>query len=325
MSDLADRPSRIKVITAFALVYVIWGSTYLAIRFAVQTIPPFLMAGTRYLIAGAILYGVMRLRGIPAPSRLNWRSAAIIGGLMLLGGNGGVSWAEQRIPSGVAALMVAAVPMWMVVIDWLRPGGNKPGWPVIVGVLLGLVGIVVLVGPGELADGTRLDPLGILALVIAPLAWGIGSVYTRHANLPDSSLMATAAEMLAGGGLLIVVATLTGEWSRLDVAAISLPSLLGLAHLIIFGSLVAFSAYVYMLKVSTPARAGTYAFVNPVVAVILGWLVASEPLSLRILAAGAIIVLAVALITSYQDRSGEKQQKVLPIHDEEQPAPADIK
>lgn len=288
--------SRSRVIAAFAAVYIIWGSTYLAIRFAIETLPPFLMAGTRFLISGTLLYVIARARGAERPDRRNWIATAVIGALLLLGGNGGVVWAEQRVPSGLAALLVATVPVWMVTLEWLR-GGTRPTRGVVAGLLLGMAGLAMLIGPGEFAGGRGADTLGAIVLVGASLSWAIGSIYSRGAPLPKSPLLTTGMEMLAGGVLLALLGLATGELGRLDVGAATAKSWLSLLYLILFGSLVGFTAYIWLLKVSTPAKVSTYAYVNPVVAVLLGWLFASEPLSLRMLLAAAVIIAGVALIT----------------------------
>lgn len=284
--------------SAFAAIYIIWGSTYLAIRWAIETLPPFLMAGTRFLVAGVLLYLWARWRGAAGPAPVHWKSAAIIGGLLLLGGNGGVSWAEQRVPSGLAALMIATVPIWMVLLDWLRPGGMRPRGQVFIGLAAGLVGMALLVGPGEITGESHVDRLGATVLILAALSWSIGSIYSRSVLLPSSPLMATATEMLAGGLLLWAAGLVAGEGSRLHISGVSLLSLVSLGYLIFFGSIIAFSAYIWLLQVTTPARASTYAFVNPVVALFLGWLLAGEPLTFRTVIAAAIIVLAVMLITT---------------------------
>ncbi|MGI8498339.1 MAG: drug/metabolite exporter YedA [Gemmatimonadaceae bacterium] len=299
---MADRRAgaggtRSRVLLAFAAVYVVWGSTYLAIRFAIDTIPPFLMAGTRFLIAGAILFAWGRQRGAARPSRVQWRTTAIVGALLLVGGNGGVVWAEQRVPSGVAALLVAVVPLWMVLIEWLRPGGRRPRPAVMGGVAIGLAGMVVLVGPRAIIGHGNVDALGALVLIAAALSWATGSLYSRHAPMPSDPLVATGMEMLAGGALLILAGIAAGEPSRLHLDSVSLRSLLALLYLITFGAIVGFTAYTYMLKMSTPAKVSTYAYVNPVVAVLLGWMFAAEPVTPRMLVASAIIVAAVALIT----------------------------
>lgn len=315
---LANRTTpRTQVLLAFAAVYVIWGSTYLFIRFADATIPPFLMAGVRFLIAGGILYLWMRLRGAERPTLIHWRSAVIIGGLLLLGGNGVVSWAELQVPSALAALLVAAVPLWMALLDWLRPGGTRPGGLTIVGLMIGFAGVALLASQAE-ASGTGPHLIGIIALLLAAISWAAGSLYSRSAPFPKTQLLGTGMEMIAGGALLLILATLTGEWGSLHIEAISLKSAISLAFLIVFGSLVAFSAYVWLLHHVAAARVSTYAYVNPVVAVFLGWAFASEPITPVTLISAAVIVSAVALITASRARSAKPQ----PVEVEEQtPAP----
>ena len=300
-----------RLIGAFAAVYIIWGSTYLAIRFAVDTMPPFLMAGVRFLIAGAILYALMAARGTPAPKRIHWRSTLIIGALLLLAGNGGVVWAEQKVPSGIASLLVAIVPLWIVLIDWLRPGGSRPSMPVIVGLLVGLAGIGLLVVGGDDAN-KPIDLLGIGSLLIATVCWAIGTFYARRAPLSSSTLETTAMEMLCGGALLLLVGTITGEWGRLDIAKISLTSVVAVIYLIVFGALVAYTAYTYLINHAPPARAATYAYVNPVVAVFLGWLFRGEPLTIRTIIAAAIIIASVVIITTYRGSRPSKEELLVP-------------
>jgi drug/metabolite transporter (DMT)-like permease len=289
---------RARLLAAFAAVYLIWGSTYLAIRLAIETLPPFTMAAVRFLIAGTLLYSWLRLHKTAPPTRIHWRSAAVVGGLMLMGGNGGVTWAEQRVPSGLAALLIATVPVWMVILEALRPGGTRPTRRIGVGLALGLAGIALLIGPVNLAGGERVDPLGAGVLLLAALSWAGGSLYSRRAPLPAVPLLGTAMEMLAGGALLLLASGLTGEWGRLDVAAVSSRSLLALGYLVIFGSLLGFTAYVWLLRNTTPARASTYAYVNPMVAVFLGWAFAGESLTWQMLLAAAVIVAAVVLINT---------------------------
>lgn len=297
-----SRPAaRAEVVLAFAAVYVLWGSTYLAIRFGVETLPPFLMAGLRHLTAGALLYGWMRLRGTPRPEPRHWRSAALIGGLLLLGGNGLVTWAEQRVPSGLAALVVASVPIWMTVLDGLQRR-ERPHGVVVLGLALGLGGIAFLVAPGRFAGGSHVDPLGAAALLTAALLWAIGSLQSRRVALPASTLLATAMEMIAGGAILLAVAGATREWSGFSLAAVSTKSWLALGYLIVAGSLLGFSAYIFLLGATTPARVSTYAYVNPVVAVFLGWLFAGEAVTPRTILATLVIVAAVALIIRHGAR-----------------------
>ncbi len=294
---MAEKASRAAVLGAFAAVYVIWGSTYLAIRYAIETLPPFLMAGARFLSAGAILYLFMRMRGERAPMRVHWRSAFALGGMLLLFGNGAVVWAEHRIASGVAALLVAVEPLWIVLLEWVRPGGRRPSAKTALGVVLGFAGLVILVGPADVGGG-RVDLLGSIVVVVAALSWAAGSLYSREAPLPSSPFLATAMQMLAGGTLLTIAGLVTGEVGRIDPAAVSARSVAAFAYLAIFGSLVAFTAYIWLLGVVSPSRASTYAYVNPLVAVLLGWAVANEPLSPRVAISAAVIVGAVAMIIS---------------------------
>ncbi|MFL5561942.1 MAG: EamA family transporter [Gemmatimonadaceae bacterium] len=294
-------PSRALVLTAFATVYVVWGSTYLAIRYAVETIPPFAMAGTRFLLAGAMMIAWAKWKDGARATGSNWRAAAIAGALLLAFGNGAVVWAEQRVPSGLTALLVAAVPLWMVLADWVRPGGTRPTPGVAIGVAVGIAGIVLLVGTGSLG-GQRVDPVGAAALVFGSLSWAIGSLYSRTADLPTNPIFATGMEMFAGGAVLWIGALATGEVAHLDLSHASAASVTGFIYLVIFGSLIGFTAYAWLLRVSTPAKVSTYAFVNPVIAVLLGWAIAHEPVGARTIAAAAVIVGAVALITMTRGR-----------------------
>jgi len=283
---------RWKVIIAFGLVYVLWGSTYLAIRYAIGTIPPLLMAGTRFLIAGGGLYLWERLRGTPKPTFMQWRNAAIAGGVMLMLGNGLLSWSELRVPSGLAALIVAIVPLWMVVFHWLS-GGARPGRYAIVGIVLGLLGVGLLVGP---SGHGGVDPAGALAVLIASMSWSAASLFAKRADLPKSLLLTAGMEMIAGGVANWGVGALTGEVAHFNLSAVSGASLVGLGYLIVLGSLVAYSAFTYLVTAVTPAQLGTYAFVNPVIALLLGWLT-GEPLGPRTLPAMAMIIFAVILLT----------------------------
>lgn len=288
----------LRLAAAFTAVYTIWGSTYLAIRLAIDTLPPFTMAGVRFLIAGALLYGWQRLHKVPPPARVHWRSAAVVGALMLLGGNGGVTWAEQHVPTGLTALLIATVPLWMAILESLRRGGTRPTRRIAVGLALGFAGIALLIGPGNLAGGGSVDPLGAGVLLLAALSWAGGSLYSRHAPLPAVALLGTAMEMLAGGALLLLGGGLAGEWGGLDPAAVSTRSWLALGYLIFFGSLMGFTAYLWLLRNTTPARASTYAYVNPMVAVFLGWALAGESLTWQTLLAAAVIIAAVVLINT---------------------------
>lgn len=298
MNDGRTHASRAQIIAAFASIYLVWGSTYLAIRYAVETIPPFLMGGLRFLISGALLYAWARYRGAERPTRIHWRNALIAGGFLLLGGNGAVVWAEQFVPSGLTALLVSILPFWLVIIEWVRPPRKRPHGAVLVGLVLGFIGIVVLIGPADLGGHGDVRPIGALVLILGSLSWAIGSFYSRDAELPKSGLLTTGMEMLCGGALLVIVGLLSGELSQFDIHRISGASAAGLIYLITFGSLIGFTSYIWLLDKVSPARLGTYAYVNPVVAVILGWAIAGEKLSVRTGIAAAIVICAVALITT---------------------------
>ncbi len=290
---------------AMISVYIVWGSTYLAIRFAVQTIPPFLMAGARFLIAGSLLYVFRRLRGDPAPTLRQWRSAAIIGLFMLLGGNGLLSWAEQKVPSGVASLIIGTTPLWMVLIDAFLPKArralNHMHWTTILGVVVGFAGIALLVSPSELTGlSGDIDLVGAGTLTLGAFLWAAGSLYSRTADLPDSPLLGTSMEMLCGSVGLLIVTTFTGEWGQLNLAAISWQSLAGLAYLVIFGSLVGFGSYTWLLRNAPTTLVSTYAYVNPMVAIVMGNLLAGEAFTARVLIAAAVILGAVVIITLTQ-------------------------
>ena len=323
MSDSV--PPRSKVIAAFAAIYIIWGSTYLGIRFVVETMPPFLAGGVRFLIAGSILFGWSWFRDNERPTRVHWRNAAIVGALLLLAGNGGVSWAVQFIPSGVAALLVA-VP-WLVLIDWWRPRGVRPTRAVLTGLVVGIIGVAVLIGPdafqpaaaASLGPDAGADPgvgsgggfrlSAVIVLLFAAISWAIGSLFSRHAAMPHSSNMGTGMQMLCGGSMLAITGVIIREPMQLDIAAVSVKSLLALVYLILIGSLIGYSSYMWLLKVAPPARVATHAYVNPVVAVFLGWALAGEPLSVRTVVAAAIIVGAVAIVTTARSSSNDAGSK----------------
>lgn len=289
------------IVLAFAAVYLVWGSTYLAIRFAVETIPPFLMAGTRFGTAGLVLLLWLRARGVRPASRAHWKAATIAGALMIVGGNGLLSWSEQYVPSGLAALIVATVPLWLVAIAWLGPDREAPSRREMAGLALGLGGVIVLIagsgegiGVGGASAGAVLA--GSLAIVIASISWAAGSMYSRRAALPGPPLYGTAMMMAAGGALLLLVGAALGELGRLSLDAVSARSLGSLLYLIVFGSIVAFSAYTWLLRVVRPARVGTYAYVNPVVAVFLGWWLAEEAFTPTMSIGTIVIVGAVVLV-----------------------------
>lgn len=299
---MGDRKAMM-VAAALLAVYVFWGGTYLAIRFAVQTIPPFLMAGARFMIAGMLLYAVARYSGAAAPSKEHWKSAGILGVLLLAGGNGCVVFAAKMVPSGLVALLVATSSLWMVLMNWLWLKAAKPSGMVWAGVVLGLAGIGVLAG-GEnaLLGASAVSPVGATILTIGAISWAVGSIYTRKVSLPDSASMATAMEMLVGGAALVILGLIGGEWSQFDPAGITTKSVLSFLYLVVFGSLVGFSAYVWVLQNASPVLVSTYAYVNPVVAVLLGAALGGETLTGRIILSALIIVVSVIMLTVGQVR-----------------------
>ncbi len=287
--------SPVRIWAALSVVYVVWGSTYLAIRIAIQTLPPFLMASVRFLVAGSLLLAFAAPRGDVRGDRIGWsqwRAALIVGGALLFGGNGGVVWAQHRIPSGVAALLVATLPLWMALMARVFLG-EPLRRTTLVGLLLGLGGLALLVHPRGMG---AIDPVGALVCTLASCSWAAGSLYARGAPLPKRPLVATGMEMVAGGACLLVFALLRGEGQHIDVAAFSMASLGALAYLIVFGSLLAFTAYIWLLGVAPTPLVATYAYVNPVVAVLLGWAIAGETITPRMVLAGGVILGAVVLI-----------------------------
>ena len=285
-----------KIWIALIALYIVWGSTYLAIRFAVETIPPFLQAGLRFLISGLILVIWRRAAGDEMPTLRQWRSLAIIGTLLLLGGNGLVSFAEQRIASGFAALIVGTVPLWLVLVEALRPGGLKPTWLTIVGLIVGFGGIYLLVGPSETTGTLQFDTIATIAVILASFLWSIGSIYSRSAELPKSALMMTGGEMVVGSIPTFLVSIFRGEFNVFSLSQVSKESWFGLAYLITFGSMVGFVAYIWLLQNAPISLVATYAYVNPLVAVLLGNWFAQEALTPRIFLAAGIIIGSVVFI-----------------------------
>ncbi|GAB4109059.1 MAG: drug/metabolite exporter YedA [Acidobacteriota bacterium] len=294
---MRTRNGLLPLIAAFSAVYVIWGSTYLAIRYAIETIPPFLMAAGRFLAAGTAVYLWARWWGAPKPDRAGWTGAALVGGLLLLGGNGGVVWSEQHVPSGLAALLVSTVPLWMVLLDWTRRDGSRPQGQTLVGIAAGFAGVGLLVEPSAGISAGRVPWFPALVLIGASVSWSLGSILSRAAALPRSPVLAGGMQMVSGGTLLLGASWLRGEWGMFHPEQVSLRSVAGWAYLVVFGSVVGFIAYVWLLREVSPASVSTYAFVNPAVAVFLGWALADEPLTPRVLLSMALIIAAVVLVT----------------------------
>jgi len=301
-------------VALFAL-YIVWGSTYLAIRFTVETFPPFLQASLRFLISGAILFAWRRVVGDPNPTRSNWKTTAIVGTFLLLGGNGLVSLAEKTVPSGVAALVIATSPFWLVLFEAFRSGGVKPTWQAILGLVVGFGGVFLLIGPASITGAHEpIEPFGAILLLIAPVLWAMGSIYAKGADMPRSGLLSTGMQMLMGSVSLFIVSIVTGELNGFSLGDISMRSWWGLAYLIAFGSLVGFVSYGYLLHNAPVSLMSTYAYVNPVVAVFLGWLLANETLNARIALATAIIIGSVILI-NYARRSKVKTEPLQAVVD----------
>ncbi|GAA1822538.1 EamA family transporter [Agromyces salentinus] len=290
---------RVRLVAALAVVYLVWGSTYVAIKVAIAAIPPLLMSGVRFLIAGALLYAWCALqrrrhpqRGWTPPTPRQWRSGIIIGLLLPAAGTGVVSWAEQYISSGLAALLLATIPIWIVVGAAVFDR-ERITTPVVIGLATGVAGVVVLVDP---FDGAVPALIPMLATLAGALSWGLGSIYSRHATQPAQPLLGSAIQMIAAGLVLVLIGSVSGELSRVDLAEITASSWIAVAYLIVFGSLLAYSAYTWLLAHASSRLVGTYAFVNPLVAVALGWAILGETLTAQTVVAAALVITAVAIL-----------------------------
>jgi drug/metabolite transporter (DMT)-like permease len=311
-ASAAPRGASSLLLVSFAAVYVLWGATFFAIRIGIESFPPLVLAGLRHLSVGLVFYPIFRHVSGEKPTLRQWRTTIVTGILLLLCGNGTVSWAEKIIPSGIAALLVATVTLWMVLVDWFRPGGTRPAPRVLVGLVLGFAGMALLVGPKHLGGSERISPYGALALVLASLAWAVGSIYSKHHPIPNSAMLGVAMQMMAGGAALLIVAGISGEFRELHLAEVTLRSWLALLYLAVFGSAMGFSAYIYILKHGTAAHVATYAFVNPVVALFLGWLLGGEALTLRTILASAVILTAVILVITMPHKDPMEADEAIP-------------
>ena len=303
--------NQMRILLAFAAVYVLWGSTYLFIKYAIETIPPFLLGATRFVASGAILYAIARWRGAPKPTAIELRLAAITGVLMLGFGNGAVMWAEKTVASGVVALIVAAVPLWVVLIDWLRPGGSRPRKAMFAGIALGLAGMVILVGPKAIIGEGHIDEVGSGILVLGSMSWAYGTLITRWSSKrpgsrPGSPLVFAALQMLAAAGAMLIASIISADYRGFAWADVTALSVFSFVYLVIAGSILGYTAYVYLLGHVSAAKASTYAYVNPIIAVVLGWMFANEPLALRTIIAAGVTLAGVAIITLTQGASGAK-------------------
>lgn len=295
---------RIKFLSAYIAICLIWGSTFLAIRFALASFPPFLMAGVRFAIAGAILFAVAKLQGVEMPTRKHWQSALVTGFLLILVFNGGLVLAVGRIHSSIVAVLSTTIPVWMVLIEWVRPGGTRPNAGTIAGLCLGLLGITVLVQPWNYLQSAfgaaTTDAIGVLISIIAMLGWSLGSIFARSLTLPSSPFMTTAIQMLLGSVMLTGIGTFMGEWARFDAARVTSSALIALLFLIVFGSIVAYSSYMWLLRNGSPALVSTYTYINPIVAIILGSALAGEPVTSLLMVALVCILAAIYFIARFR-------------------------
>lgn len=308
---MAVPPKKIALLAAFAALYIIWGSTYLGIRFAIDTIPPLLMAGTRFLLAGVIMHLIARWRGAPRTSLAEWRTSLIVGACLLLGGNGGVTLAEQYVSSGLASVMVATVPIYIALLAWAMGTAPKPSPIVWLGLAGGFVGVGILVGPALhfTPNETNHPGIGLLILLCSSFLWSAGSIYSTKAKTASSPFLAASQQMLCGGALLTLAGVVTGEHHRFDASRVSLLSVGSFAYLVIIGAVVGFTAYIWLLRHCNPAKVATYAYVNPIVAVVLGALFAGETLTARALLAAGLIIGSVALVITVQ----QSKSKPMPV------------
>lgn len=287
------KPATLLVVGAFAAIYLVWGSTYLVVRYAIETIPPFLMFGSRCVVAGIMLFLLARWKGASPPTASQWRAAVLIGFLLIAVASSLVAWAEKKVPSSIAALIVSSLPLWMVLFD--RRNG-RPSFMTIAGLVIGFSGVIVLVINGKDYDNKPLEFVPVAACVFATLAWATGSLLNRDVDKPDSPLMTVAAQMIAGGLLTVLVGVAIGEGSEFSFAAVTMRSFAAWCYLLAFGSLLAYPAYIWLLTVSPPAKVSTYAFVNPPIAVALGCTIGGEPFSQQLLVASILIIVAVVMI-----------------------------
>lgn len=295
----------------FMAVYLLWGSTFYAMKIGLDGFPPLLLAGTRHL-AVALLFPIVVWRTKLWPTAGQWKTAAVSGVLLLCVGNGGVCWAELTVPSGIAALLVATVTLWMVIVDWARPGGHKPSGRVLLGIVMGFAGMAVLAGPAHMGKSGRVDPVGATILIVASLAWACGSLWSKHGDLPSSPLLGVTMQGLCGGVALWIAGLFSGEVARFHPTLIPLRSYLAVAYLFVFGSCIGFSAYLYILKKSTAAQVGTYAFVNPIVALAIGWMLGGEALTQRTVLAAAVILTAVVMVITAPHKTRQEAEDALP-------------
>ncbi|HZP04469.1 MAG TPA: EamA family transporter [Terracidiphilus sp.] len=310
MND-SNHPTRTKTLAAFAVIYFVWGSTFLAIRIGVEQVPPFLLAAMRFLVAGLALYGWVRMKGERCPTGREWISISLLAFLIFVCDYGLLFWAEQRVPSGVAAVMLATIPAFMALSEVLLLRTQKLTVLLSLALLVGILGVVVLVSRTLGLGGAPIDPIGALALIICALSWSVASALTRKLPLPASKPMSSGAQMLAGGVFLMFVAALRGEFRGFHLASVSSGAWLALLYLIVAGSIIGFTAYLWLLHHESPTKVGTYAYVNPVVAVLLGYFAGGEALGPRIIVGSLCVLTSVVMITTA--RAGKPAQNPVEI------------
>ncbi len=301
--------SRWKTLAAFAVIYLVWGSTFLAIRIGVREIPPFVMAGMRFVAAGLLLYVWMRLNGTPSPTRREWTAAALLAVPVFVLDYGLVFWAESRVPSGVTAVMMATIPVFMTLSEIVFMKTQSLTVRLGLALVLGMVGVGVLVSHSAGFGDAPIDPWGAFALIIASMSWSIGSAVTRKLPLPESKAMSSGAQMLAGGVLLTIVGLVLGEFRGFQVGAVSTVAWISLVYLVFAGSILAFTAYVWLIHHESPTKVGTYAYVNPVVAVVLGYFFAGEAVGLRTICGTGLVLVSVVVITTAKGKLSNQGAK----------------
>jgi drug/metabolite transporter (DMT)-like permease len=294
----ASQPRAWKVLLALSIIYFVWGSTFLAIRVGVREVPPFLLAGMRFLVAGLVLFGWMRARGTPSPTRREWGGATLLALLIFVCDYGLLFWAERRVPSGVAAVMLATIPVFMSLSEIIILKTQRLTIRLAAALVVGIGGVAVLVSHSVSFGDAPIDPVGACALIAAAISWSAASALTRKVPLPAEKAMSSGVQMLSGGILLVLAAGLLGEFRRFQMQAVSAKAWLALAYLIVAGSIVGFTAYVWLIHHESPTKVGTYAYVNPVVAVLVGYFFGGEALGPRTIAGAALVLVSVVVITT---------------------------
>jgi drug/metabolite transporter (DMT)-like permease len=298
-----SQPRAWKVLLAFAIIYFVWGSTYLAIRVGVREVPPFLLAGMRFLVAGIVLYGWMRVRGAPAPTAREWGAASVLAILIFVLDYGLLFWAERRVPSGIAAVMMATIPVFMAIAEIIFLRTQRLTLRLALALLTGLAGVAVLVGHSMQLGQAPVDTAGACALIIAAISWSVAASLARRMSLPADKAMSSGAQMFAGGVLLTLIAALLGEFRGFQVQAVSRGAWLALAYLIMAGSIIGFTAYVWLIHHESPTKVGTYAYVNPVIAVLVGYFLGGEAIGPRTVVGTVLVLVSVIIITTTPKRA----------------------